>query len=168
MKTRWYVPVLLCACLLLCGCGNSRERQAYAAICNAYDGEASWTLNGRDYAGHISIGKRDETGERGAVIVYTSPAALCGMTVRAEGQDALLSLGNVTHRLTGEAAEEALAIVCLFSPKVAEEAVWTKEGLVHTEQDSTYTARFDDEGRICELGFSSPARTISLRPGGGA
>lgn len=158
--------LVLVFCTSLChiGCGGGEREAAYRAFCASYEGEACWEINGVAYAGHLSIGTGDSPAERGAAILYTAPAALEGLRLTACEGGARLSLGASTHLLTGEAAEQLLAIFRLFVP-VSARADDTG-ALRYTAGQESYTICFSTAGSVQKICYTSPTLTISLWPGG--
>lgn len=173
-NTLWRQGALLfCIILTLAAsaCGDSRWRTAYTAFCtDGYEGEVAWSVNGRSYTGHLTLSAGEaEPGAREASLTYASPAALAGVTVRAASGGLTLSLDGVTHEAERQVADSLLGILRFFSPARAALAREDgRGGLTFSDEEGDYAVRFDGNGRVCELCFSSPTLSLRLLPGGAA
>lgn len=153
---------LLCGMLALCGCGGQRECTAYAALCHSYNGQADFEIDGASYTAGFAVCPPEKDGTRKASLTYRAPAALAGATLRREGDAVFLSLGALSHALTGETGVHMAAIFDLFTPVPllpAGQGVWR-----YTDGEETREVCTDGDGRLVRLSLRRGQRTITLYP----
>ncbi len=153
---------LLCSILALCGCGGQRECEAYAAFCHSYNGQADFEIDGVCYTGSFTVSPAGTDGMRRASLTYRAPAALSGVTLLREGEALSLSLGTLSHALTGEGAAHMGAVFDLFTPVPllpAGQNVWR-----YTDGEETREVCTDGEGRLVRLCLRRGQTVITLYP----
>ena len=144
---------LLCSILALCGCGGQRECEAYAAFCHSYNGQADFEIDGVCYTGSFTVSPAGTDGVRRASLTYRAPAALSGVTLLREGDALSLSLGTLSHALTGEGAAHMGAVFDLFPPVP----------LLPAGEDTREVCT-DGDGRLVRLSLRRGQSTITLYP----
>ena len=138
----------------------------YVAFTGASLEEAiTWTVNGKEYAGHLSLASKETNATREAELVYTSPAALAGLHISIGEAGAYASLNGVCHTL-GDAEREAFfCFLRFFSQEAAAHAICTHENgktrLTFSDEEGEYTV-YMANGKPSQLTFLSPTCTISL------
>ncbi|MBO5052182.1 MAG: hypothetical protein J6D31_08305 [Clostridia bacterium] len=168
MTIKRSIAICFVCLFMLSACVPSAGERYTAWAQKAYEGTISWEINGKAYAGRLSLAAGKTVKERRLLLVYTAPASLAGICVQAVGEEVALSLNGSTHTLSEARRDELLPFLCFFDPVVAGGMQMSgTDTLSYTGGAGTYTATLA-AGQPVALSFSSPTCRLHVRLEGAA